>query len=252
MHQQQQEPKQERERDRERERKSDTSTSTYPYGGETVEDENEDENEGYYAEPIERWLEVTDLKQYRYCARVVYYRYHLPRIRPTTYKMEDGILAHQTEAYRETRRKLQLFELADTLTQGEKFLDVRLTDPELGLHGRLDLVIALPNRQDAKEVIPVEYKWSTRPPGTHFRLQLAAYAYLLQREWGISVERGIIYQPPLRRSTTVKISGQLLKQVPATVGQIKTLIRTERLPPPPKQIGQCLNCEFRRICNDTF
>ena len=38
---------------------------------------------------------VTDLKQYFYCPRVVYYTYCLPLLRPTTYKMEAGAVAHE-------------------------------------------------------------------------------------------------------------------------------------------------------------
>ena len=34
---------------------------------------------------------VTDLKQYAYCPRVVYYTYCLPLLRPMTFKMERGI-----------------------------------------------------------------------------------------------------------------------------------------------------------------
>ena len=41
---------------------------------------------------------VTDLKQYEYCPRIVYYTYCLPLIRPTTFKMEAGVQAHETRA----------------------------------------------------------------------------------------------------------------------------------------------------------
>ena len=40
-------------------------------------------------------LEVTDLKQYTYCPRIVFYRYCLPRVRPITYSMEEGIRCHE-------------------------------------------------------------------------------------------------------------------------------------------------------------
>ena len=36
-------------------------------------------------------LEVTDLKQYACCPRIVFYRYCLPKIRPVTVLMEEGI-----------------------------------------------------------------------------------------------------------------------------------------------------------------
>lgn len=193
-------------------------------------------------------LEVTDLKQYRYCPRIVFYRYCLPRIRPVTYKMTEGIRAHSEEATREARRSLQLY----GLPAGERLPQVALADPDLGLHGRLDLVIAVPDRAQAQELIPVEYKWSTRAPGPHFRLQLAAYGYLLERNWGVPVRRGLIYQPPLRKVTEVTITPALRRQVAATVQQVRALITHALLPAPPRRQTPCPTCEFRRFCNDVL
>ncbi|MBA2679980.1 MAG: CRISPR-associated protein Cas4, partial [Ktedonobacteraceae bacterium] len=52
-------------------------------------------------------LEVTDLKQYTCCPRIVFYRYCLPKIRPITFLMEEGIRQHVIEADREERRSLR-------------------------------------------------------------------------------------------------------------------------------------------------
>ena len=61
-------------------------------------------------------LEVTDLKQYTFCPRIVFYRYCLPRIRPITYSMEEGIRSHEEEESREERRSLRNY----GLTTGER------------------------------------------------------------------------------------------------------------------------------------
>ena len=58
------------------------------------------------------WLfEVTDLKQYTVCPRIVYYRYCLPRVRPITGLMEEGTLRHEEEDTREERRSLRNYGL---------------------------------------------------------------------------------------------------------------------------------------------
>ena len=195
----------------------------------------------------EGWLlEVTDLKQYRYCSRVVFYRYCLPRIRPITYKMEDGIRAHQEEAGREARRTLQLYDLP----AGERLPGLYLTDPVLGLHGRLDLAIAIPNQQQLQQVVPVEYKWSNRKPGPHFQLQVAAYAHLLESNFGVPVSYGLIYQPPTRQVIRVSVTAALKRQVIKTVKEVRTIIQTSQMPPPPRKATPCFSCEFRRFCND--
>src|SRR5690242_4691187 len=113
-------------------------------------------------------LEVTDLKQWTYCPRVVFYRYCLPTIRPVTYSMERGILAHEEAPAREERRSLRAY----GLTSGERFFDVALRSERLHLSGRIDLVIRVQTEQGIEGIV-VDYKLSEREAGSHFKLQLA-------------------------------------------------------------------------------
>ena len=62
-------------------------------------------------EPMAVPWRVTDLKQYVYCPRILYYHTCLPRVRPTTYKMEASIEAHALEPDRERRRSLRAWVL---------------------------------------------------------------------------------------------------------------------------------------------
>src|SRR5260370_8410182 len=109
-------------------------------------------------------LEVTDVKQWTHCPRIVFYRYCLPHIRPITGKMEEGILRHNEERDREERRLLRSY----GLTTGERFFDVPLRSPTLGVAGRLDLLIITPPRAAPEaQGIAVEYKFSHRNPLPH-------------------------------------------------------------------------------------
>src|SRR6266536_2547925 len=90
-------------------------------------------------------LEVTDLKQYVCCPRIVFYRYCLPKVRPVTPLMEEGIRCHLEEEGREERRSLRSYGLVD----GERFFHLMLQSRRLELTGKADLVIAMPSR-DAK------------------------------------------------------------------------------------------------------
>ena len=102
-------------------------------------------------------LEVTDLKQYTFCPRIVFYRYCLPRIRPITYSMEEGIRSHEEEETREERRSLRNY----GLSSGERAFHLPLQYSKLGLTGRVDLAIAAPSREaSGAEAIVVEYKLS--------------------------------------------------------------------------------------------
>jgi CRISPR-associated exonuclease Cas4 len=194
-------------------------------------------------------LEVTDLKQWTHCPRVVFYRYCLPSIRPVTGKMEEGILRHNEEREREERRLLRSY----GLSEGERFFDVPLRSATLGLSGRLDLLIVTPARgAPGAEGIVVEYKLSDRKPGQHVKLQLAAYGLLVEELWNIPVHRGFLYQLPLRRAEPIQFTTQLKNRVRTTISSIRTTIQHEKLPSPPTRQAICVSCEFRRFCNDVL
>jgi len=186
-------------------------------------------------------FEVVDLKQYTYCPRIVFYRYCLPLIRPLTYKMEAGMEAHKEEAKRERRRGLRVY----GLPEGEREFDIWLASDILGLRGRVDLALRLPD-----EAIPVEYKDSPGRVGKHLHLQLAAYGLLLEEAWGLPVRRGFLYFIPLRRAQEIKLTTHLRKQVQKTVIAMRRMVEHEAMPDPPKSRRRCVNCEFRRFCND--
>lgn len=192
-------------------------------------------------------LEVTDLKQWRYCPRVVWYRYCLPTIRPVTDLMRHGIAHHRDEEGREERRSLRPY----GLKEGERHFDLGLRSERLGLRGRLDLAIATPGRDVAgAEAVVVEYKDSEQKPGPHFKLQLAAYALLLEEAWGLPVRAGWIYLIPLRRAERVAITPALRRQVAEVVAAIQAAVSGEGLPEAPASRRPCVSCEFRRFCND--
>ena len=194
------------------------------------------------------WLfEVTDLKQYVACPRIVYYRYCLPKVRPITGLMEEGTLRHDEEDEREERRSLRNY----GLSEGERIPHLSLRSTELRLTGRLDLAIATPSPEAANaEGIVVEYKFSEQKAGPHFALQLAAYALLLEEVWNIPVKRGYIYSIPLRKAEAIPITSHLRKKVVQTVQSIQRIVDSELMPPPPSTQYRCVTCEFRRFCND--
>ncbi len=195
----------------------------------------------------EWYLEVTDLKQYTCCPRIVFYRYCLPRIRPITYTMAEGIRTHQEEDEREERRSLRTF----GLKEGERTFHLALRSERLGLTGCLDLAIATPSKSDpTASAIVVEYKLSEQKAGSHFKLQLAAYALLLEEAWQLPVRQSFLYAIPLRRAESIAITPGLRQKVSQTITSLRRMIEEERMPPPPTSQYRCVTCEFRRFCND--
>lgn len=199
---------------------------------------------------MSEWLlEVTDIKQFIYCPRIVYYRYCLPRIRPVTSLMEEGVRQHEAEEDREERRNLHNY----GLKVGERFFHLSLQSAQLSLTGKVDLIIATPARTaPGAEAIVVEYKYSENKAGAHFKLQLTAYALLLEEAWNIPVRKAFLYSLPLKRAEAIPITQLQRNKVLQTVQQIKHIVESEILPPPPTTQSRCISCEFRRFCNDVI
>ena len=196
-----------------------------------------------YQDPF--FIRVIDLKQYVYCPRILYFHTVLPDIRPLTYKMEAGIAAHQQAERREKRRLLRTY----GLQSGERAFNVPLLDADLGLSGEIDMVITTPNL-----CIPVDYKASQKV-GPHFKLQLMAYGRLLEmnmQQPSLPITHGFLYMIPLRKAVKVAFTSHLRRKLDQALTTIKTIVTQQAMPAPTNQNGRCVNCEFRRFCNDTL
>ncbi len=184
---------------------------------------------------------VTDLKQYAYCPRIVFYTYCLPLLPSPTAKMRESQLAHGEEARREVRRSLRVYGLEGA----EREFDVRLLSETLGLSGKADLVVTTPEEQ-----IPIDYKLTTHSASPHFKLQLAAYGLMLAEQKPLTVRRGFLYSMITRQAEEVLLSKRLQNQVRRMVAEMHEMIARERMPDHPESTARCFSCEFRRYCND--
>ncbi len=187
---------------------------------------------------------VTDLKQWMYCRRILYYLICLPDVRPTTYLMEVGREQGQAEETRELRRALRRY----GLESGRREFGVRLSSARLGLRGVVDMVIWLDD-STPPQALPVDFKFS-HTLAEHVRLQLTAYALLLEEASGRTSPRGFIYQIPLRRAVEVPFTPALRRKLEKELASMRALLQSEQMPPPAKKPAQCVVCEFRRFCND--
>lgn len=198
----------------------------------------------------ESWLfDVTDVKQYACCPRLVYYRTCLPDVRPLTYTMQAGTQSHQQEEGREERRSLRHY----GLERGERLFHYAIASEKLGLKGQVDMVVVSP-ALDAQEktIIPVEYKNSEQKAGIHFKLQLTAYALLLEEVFQVPIQRAFLYAIPRRKAEALAITPGLRAKVSATLQQMRQMLLSEQMPEPTRAVHRCPTCEFRRFCNDVI
>ncbi len=187
-------------------------------------------------------VRATDLKQFVYCPRVFYYQVCLPKIRPVTFKMEEGVRAGRDEAGKEERRSLRAYGIKEATRE----FDVPLRSKRLGVRGEIDMVITV---TETGEVIPVDYKLS-KIAGIHFQMQVAVYGMMLEEMRGVRVTRGFLYEIPLKRAEEISIDMALRLKADKAVKQMREILEKERMPPPVRNVAKCVACEFRRFCND--
>ncbi len=190
---------------------------------------------------------VTDMKQYSYCPRIVFYTYCLPLIRPRTYKMEAGVRAHERAQKRERRRTLAAYA---GVGDGQRHFEVPVASEALGLRGVVDMVIEVKGEGETREWIPVDYKQTTRRTGKHIRRQLAAYGMMLEETFGGTVKQGFIYSLVTRKAEQIQLTERLRGEVQEVVLAMREMVRKEAMPDPPRSRRPCVDCEFRRFCND--
>ncbi len=190
-------------------------------------------------------LSVTDIRQFIYCPRIVYYTVGLDLPRPVTAKMESGTASHSREEDLERRRTFKAYGVREEGATRE--FGVSLFSERLNLSGRIDMALVLP-----QEVCPVEYKDSTWPVGLHHKYQLAAYALLAEEHWGKPVRRVFVYRIPLRRAQEIIITPAMRRYTTRLLNGIRAALDADLRPAPTSRRGRCVDCEFRRYCPDVW
>lgn len=184
-----------------------------------------------------------ELRQYDYCARVVFYDRVTPVRRRETRRMQYGRESHDKEHALERERSLQRY----GLHEGTRAFNVSLTNLELELTGIADLIVTV-----GEEAYPVEFKDSTRPPNAGHAMQVCAYGLLIEAVHGLRSPRGFWHSTRTRETHVIEFDARLRRRTLKVIREINDFIRAERCPPPAAQVEKCLECELRNFCGDVF
>lgn len=188
---------------------------------------------------------ISFLRQYCFCSRIPYFQLMLDLQPAGPMWLKQGLDHHAREEMLLKRRKLNQFGVS---SQNFRFLqDVKLFDAELALHGICDGVILTDD-----EVVPLEFKLSEGTPPLGARLQLTAYAMLLESKEKKPVLRGFILYGRKGRSLEVTFDERLRSAVMATADQIRRACGRSILPPSAATESQCAQCEYQNFCADRF
>ncbi len=188
-------------------------------------------------------LIVSDVKQYAYCPRIPFYRYAMPVDRRATFKMEHGREEHLNLERLESRRKLRRY----GLESGERLFGLWLHSRQRGLSGKLDLLIRTPAAD-----YPVEFKRTEGGVAANHRLQLAAYALLVEEQFGRPTEKAFVYLLPEDDVVVVEITAVLRESVVSALAAVRESVVMERMPEATNLRTRCVDCEFRNYCGDVL
>jgi len=184
---------------------------------------------------------VSDIKQFIYCPRVVYFTYVMPVNKKISFKMEAGREEHLKVEELEERRKLKLY----GFTEGERRFNIYLKSDRLGLAGKLDMIIISNGRY-----YPVDFKDSVNAPDSNHKYQLTGYALLVEDEFGKPVQKGFINLIPLRKVYSIDITQNMREYTKKILSRMKKMIEMEQAPLPTRSKGRCIDCEFSNWCQD--
>jgi CRISPR-associated exonuclease Cas4 len=132
-------------------------------------------------------IPVTDLKQWVYCPRIVYYQRVMPAVGKPTFKMKEAVAAQDLIESLEMRRGLTEY----GLEAAQRRFNVWLRDERLGLSGKADLLLTSSDRTAV-----VDFKLTSGDVGENHRIQLAGYGLLAEAIYGVPARRGVLVPHP--------------------------------------------------------
>lgn len=188
-------------------------------------------------------IPVTDLKQWAYCPRVVYYHRVMPASARPTHKMKEGLAAQELIEVLETRRILRKY----GLDGAQRHFGVWLDHKELGLAGKIDLLLVARD-----EIAVVDFKLTSGDPGQNHRLQLAGYSLLAEAAMGLPAQRAFLYRIPDSLIFEEPVTEQLRQAVKTAIADIRKTGDAQLCPEPAPVRGRCVECEFANYCADVW
>lgn len=186
-------------------------------------------------------VRVSDLRQWTYCPRVLWWTHVCPVGKIESFKMKQGLMKEKRLQRLQRRRSLHAF----GLREGRVEPNVSLFSSTLGLTGKLDLLI-----HGSATRFPVEIKFTRGPSRLNHRLQIAGYAFLLEALYGISVPYGYIVRLPDDTADKVMIDDELRQLTWGTILAVRETLRAERMPERMWQTSRCCDCEYLHFCGD--
>lgn len=177
-------------------------------------------------------IDVSDVVQYLYCPRKLYF-IKVMGLRITKPKMNIGKEIHENVAKSLRRRKID----------GEILENVYLESRKYGIKGCVDAII-----RRGEEYIPIDIKFSKfRSLFYGWKMQLVAYAILVEENFGCRVKKAYIYLTEEKDWIEVEIMPEDKEALAKIIRKVEEIIRKEKYPQASKS-KKCNYCEVSKLC----
>jgi CRISPR-associated exonuclease Cas4 len=201
----------------------------------------------HVSDVAEDFVSVTDIKQYIYCPRIVYFDRVLHAAPVFGSQQEDSREQHEAYVAKELRRKDAVY-YSSEFVGAEKLLFASLSSSRYGLQGNVDCII-----KTAKgEYIPVEYKNMNSDRGRvcmQHKYQLVGYALLIEDNFDTVVKRAFVDYIPEGLILQFEITPTIKIFVKRILGHIRRIIKDEELPPIRIAKHKCTGgCGHKQTC----
>lgn len=175
---------------------------------------------------LQPFLTATDLMNYLYDPRIIYFVHVLKIPQATTAKELKG-----REKYEEFKSKSKRNKIIKELPFLEKFYDIYLASSKYNFATKLDC-IAIDKAKN--KAYPIQAKYSSRPRILYRsqKFQIVMEAMLVEERLGYKVPYGFVKFLKSGDFVKVIITEKLKNELLQTFGEIESIITEEKLPKP--------------------
>lgn len=190
-------------------------------------------------------IPVSNLRQHLFCPRIPYFALMKGLNVKGGIWINQGLTFHDRTAMLTRRRNLSHYGL--TSSDFRFVANIKLYDEELGLHGICDG--ALYTKEG--DVYPLEFKASEgRAPTLAAKIQLTAYAMLLEKKEHIAITRGFILMGKRGKTYEIKFDEAKRLDVLRVADSIRQTLNLALIPTTAATSAQCCQCEYSNFCAD--
>jgi CRISPR-associated exonuclease Cas4 len=196
------------------------------------------------SEDEDELVSASDIKQFHFCPRIIYFTKILGVYERTTESEDEGKRFHK-KFYENEKRRMTLFG-SKSMKVEKKWINYFIKSERLGLKGTIDMIVKIKD-----ELIVVEFKEIESPKKVldgHI-YQAAAYALLVEEKFDTTIRRIILYYSKNNKIIEIPLTDNIRNHILWTIKKIRKIILKEYLPMI-RPSSKCYSCGYNWICHE--